>query len=89
MNKLLEKAYYKNKIVFVVRNEKIEMNLKGTLANINMSDSSHSEADTRLILHVFSCVHSGLKDIYVQTNDTDIAVILVAYMPDVLEIDSN
>ena len=89
VNKLLEKAYYKNKIVFVVRNEKIEMNLKGTLANINMSDSSHSEADTRLILHVFSCVHSGLKDIYVQTNDTDIAVILVAYMPDVLEIDSN
>ena len=89
VDKLLEKAYYKNKIVFVVRNEKIEMNLKGTLANINMSDSSHSEANTRLILHVFSCVHSGLKDIYVQTNDTDIAVILVAYVRDVLEIDSN
>ena len=58
----------------VTRNEKIEMNLKGTLANINMSNSSNSEADTSIILHVFSCVQSGLKYIYVQTNDTDVVV---------------
>ena len=57
------------------------------LANINMSDSSHSEADTRIIFCGFSCVHSSLKDIYVQTNDTDVVVILVAYMPDFLEIE--
>ena len=55
--------------------------------NINMSDSSHSEADTRIILCDFSCVHSSLKDIYVQTNDTVVVVILVAYMPDFLEIE--
>ena len=73
----------------IIRNEKIKMSLKGTLANINMSDSSHSQADSRIILHVFSFVHSGLNDIYVQTNDTDIAVVLVAYMPDVLELHSN
>ena len=30
-----------------------------------MSDSSHSEADTRIILHVFSCVHNGPKGVYV------------------------
>ena len=89
VDKILEKVYYKDKIVVVTSNEKIEMNLKGTLANINMSDSSHSEADARIILHVFSCVHSGLKDIYVRTNGTDVVVILVAYMPDFLEIDSN
>ena len=76
-------------MVFLPRNEKIEMNLKGTLANINMSDSSHLEADTRIIHHVFSRVHSGPKYIYVRTNDTDVVVILVAYMPDFLEIDSN
>ena len=89
LNKILEKAYYKGKIVVVTRNEKIEMNLKGTLASINMSDSSHSEPDTRIILHVFFCIHSGLKDIYVRTNDIDVVVIWVAYMPDFLEIDSN
>ena len=65
----------------VTRNKKIEMNLK--------SDSSQSEADMRIILHVFSFVHSGVKDIYVRTNDMDVVVILVAYMPDFLEIDSN
>ena len=89
MDKILEKAYYKDKIVVVTRNQKIEMNLKGTLANINMSDSLYSEADTRIILHVFCCVHSGLKDTYVRTIDTDVVVILVAYMPDFLEIGGN
>ena len=54
-----------------------------------MSDSSHSEADTRIILHVFSCVHNGLKGIYVRTNDTDVVVILVAYLSDLLGIYSN
>ena len=41
-----------------------------------MFDSPHSEVDTRVILHVSSCVHSGL-------------VILVAYVPYFLDIDSN
>ena len=49
VHKTLEKAYCNNKIVVVTRNEKIEMNLSGTLTNINMSDSSHSESDTRII----------------------------------------
>ena len=86
MDKILEKAYCKDKIVVVTKNEKIEMNLKGTLANINMCDSSHSEVDTRIILHLFSCVHSGLKDIYVRSNDTDVVLILVTYMPDVRKL---
>ena len=86
MDKILGKAYCKDNIVVVIRNEKIEMSLKGTLVNINMSDSSYSKADTSINLHVFSCVHCGLKDIYVRTNDMDVVVILVAYMPDFLEI---
>ena len=73
----------------VTRNKKNGMNLKGTLANANMSDSFHSEIDTRILLHVFSYVHSGLTDIYVRKNDTDVVVILVAYMPDFLKVDSN
>ena len=88
-DKILEKGYYKDKIVVVTRNKKIEMNLKGTLANINMSDSSHSEADMRIFIHNFSCVYISLKDIYVRTNDMDVVVILVAHMPDFLEIDSS
>ena len=86
MDKILGKAYYKDNIVVVIRNEKIEMSLKGTLVNINMSDSSHSKADASINLHVFSCVHCGLKDIYVRTNDMDVVVISVTYMPDLLEI---
>ena len=46
VDKILEKAYYKDKIVVVTRNEKIEMNLKGMLTNINMSDSSNSDSSS-------------------------------------------
>ena len=58
-----------------------------------MSDSSHTEVDSRIILQDFSCVHSGLKDIYVQTNDMDVVVILVTKLiamcesPSCLELD--
>ena len=77
VDKILERAYYKDKIVVVTRNEKVEMTLKGTLAKINMPYSSQSEVDTRIILHVFFCVHTGLECIYVRTNDTDFVAILV------------
>ena len=77
VDKILARAYYKDKIVVVTRNEKVEMTLKGTLAKINMPYSSHSEVDTRIILHVFFCVHTGLECIYVRTNDTDFVAILV------------
>ena len=50
MDKILEKAYCKDKIVVV---------------------------------------HSGLKDIYMRAIDTNVVVILVAYMADFVEIDSN
>ena len=89
MDEILDKAYYKDKIVVVTRNEKIKMNLKGTFANINMSHSSHSEAYTRIILHAFPCVQSVIKVIYVQANDTNVVAILVAYMPNFLEINSD
>ena len=68
MDKILEKAYYKEKITVVTKKPK---NLKGTLANMNMPDSSHSKPDTRIILCVFSCGLIGLTNIYVQINDAD------------------
>ena len=37
----------------------------------------------------FVVVHSSLKDIYMRTIDTNVVVILVAYMTDFLQIDSN
>ena len=54
-----------------------------------MSNCSHPEADTKIILHVFSCIQSGMKDIYVHLIDTDIVVILVEYMPDFLKINNE
>ena len=69
MDKILEKAYYKEKITVVTK--KKQKNVKGTLANMNMPDSSHSKPDTRIILHVYSCGLIGLTNIYVQINDAD------------------
>ena len=65
------------------------MNLRGSMADITMSTCTHPEADTRIILHVLSCIEYGLKDVYIRTNDTDVVVILIAYMPDFLQADSQ
>ena len=85
VDKILDKTHCKDKI----KKRKNQNESKGTFANINRSHSSHSEADTRTILHAFSCVQSVIKVIYVQANDTDAVAILVAYMPNFLEINSN
>ena len=31
----------------------------------------------------------GLNDVYLWTNDTDVVVVLIAFMPDVLEINAG
>lgn len=86
VDKIVEGLYYKEKTVVATKNESIIMNLEGTLADVTMPESSHPEADTRIILHVISCIENGIKDIYIRTNDTDVVVLLVAYMPKFLEI---
>ena len=68
---IVEKSYYKDKIIVGTKGEEIIMNLEGSLREITMSNCSHPEADAKIILHVFSCIQSGMKDIYVGSNDTD------------------
>ena len=57
------------------------MNLEGSLIDITVPESSYPEADARIILRVISCIENGMKDIYVRLNDTDVVVLLVAYIP--------
>ena len=47
--------------------------------------STHLEADFRLICHVIHAVDSGVNQTIVRGNDTDILVILLAYLPDILQ----
>ena len=87
--KLVEKWYYKSKIIIATKGEEIVTNLEGSLEEIMMPSCSHPKADTRIILDVFSCIENGMKDIYIRTNDTDVVVILVAYMPDFLKTNNQ
>ena len=86
VDKIVEGPYFKDRIVLVTKEERIDMNLEGMLPDITMPESSHPEADTRIILHVLSCIENGLTDIYIRTVDTDIVVLLVAYVPDFIEL---
>ena len=61
------------------------MNVKANTHLVTMHDCSHIEADTRIILHVLNCINNGIKNIYVRTNDTDVVVLLISYMPMFLE----
>ena len=64
------------------KNEKVIHNLEGSLAEAELSDCSQPEVDNRIILHVQNYIQMGLINVYVQTNDTDVVVLLVDYMLD-------
>ena len=83
---ILDQCHFHSKIVVATKEEKVITNLEGTLAEIEMPDCFHPEADTRIILHVIDCIERGILRIYVRTNDTDVVVLLVAFMPDFLDI---
>ena len=50
-----------------------------------MSGHLDIEADTRIILHVLDCIRKGIRNIIVRSVDTDVVVLLIAYMPIILE----
>ena len=38
---------------------------------------THEEADTRVVLHMLDCLERGFDVVLVETNDTDIVVVLL------------
>ena len=45
----------------------------------NISDSTHEEADTRLLLHVLNCANQGLQKLMIRTVDTDVFTLAVSF----------
>ena len=78
-----------NKIAIATKNEKLLTNLEADLSEIVMPDCHHPEADTRIVLHVLNCIENGVDEVYVRSNDTNVVVLLVGYMPNFLEINSS
>ena len=54
-----------------------------------LPDSTHLEADFRLIGHLINAAQSGCTQTVVRGNDTDILVILLAYLPEVLRYNES
>ena len=52
----------------------------------SMPSSSHIEADYRIVTHIIDGARNGMKSALVRANDTDITVLLLAYLPTILEI---
>ena len=46
---------------------------------------SQEEADTKLIIHIWNSLNNGYQYIQITTSDTDVVVILLAYMPKFLK----
>ena len=57
--------------------------------NNSLPNSSHLEADYRLVTHVLHAAQNGYTSTTVRGNDTDILIILIAFIPKVLEINKN
>lgn len=46
---------------------------------VEMEDSSHLEADTRIVLHILDILREGVRRVVVRSTDTDVFVILTYY----------
>ena len=55
----------------------------------NMPLSTHLEADYRIVTHVLDAIKCGYTSSTVRGNDTDILVILIAFMPTFLQRSPN
>ena len=86
VDKIISKSEYDEKIVVATRNEQTVTNYKANILGVSIPDCSHIEADTRIILHVLNCIHSGIQNIIVRSVDTDVVILLIAYMQFFLEM---
>ena len=55
-------------------------------STINMSGSNHLEADFRIVTHIIDGINNGFTEIVVRAGDTDVLIILAAYMPTFLTL---
>ena len=51
---------------------------------VRIEPCTHEEADTRIMLHVADAAEHGFKKIMVRTVDTDVVVILISHIQDIL-----
>ena len=67
--------------------------VKETFSNysdsINMSESSHLEADYRIVVHILDGIEHGYKRCVVRANDVDVVFILLGYMSEFLSSEPN
>ncbi len=54
-----------------------------------MSQCNHEEADTRIVVHVRHALEGGAESVLVRTVDTDVVVILIGKLHDLLAYNQN
>ena len=59
------------------------------VAEVEMSDSLQQKTDGRKILSVSNCIQMGLINVYIRTKDANVAVLHIAFMPDILKINAG
>ena len=52
-------------------------------------DGVHEEADNRMIVHIVDMIRKSIINIKIRTVDTDVIVIILAFMPQLIGLDEN
>ena len=56
---------------------------------LTLCPDPHEEADNRMIVHIRDMLENGIKSILLRTNDSDVIVILIGFMTQFLEWDTD
>ena len=85
---ILQKYQFLDKIFVATKNEKVITNFEGSLTEVEMSDCSQSQADSRIILHFSNCIQMDLINVYM-FEQTVLMWLLIAFMSYFLKINAG
>ena len=68
---------FKDKIFVFTKDQKVISNKE----DVKMSNCSHIEADTRIIIHIIDALQTGSLTVTIRTSDSDVIVLLISFIP--------
>ena len=81
--KFVERPIFQKQLV-ITYNDSILTNIENIIAEDEISNCDTEEADQRIIRHLINCAKNGFKKLFVSTGDTDVLILLMSVLPNIL-----
>ena len=82
--KFVETSIFQKHLV-ITYNDSILTNIENIVAEDEISNCDIEEADQRIIRHLINCAKNEFKKLFLSTGDTDVLILLMSVLPNILK----